>query len=348
MTVGANTCSDQTGPGDCDPFNIEKVNLEGGTFSQGVEGSYWSPWFKDYTADVFENLDNFPHLTSSFAGDQSNGVYATQAVARTNPSRPYVDVPLVLFELKDLIPLIRDAGRELFRGSLTNQVAQTNLFYQFGLAPLVGDTVKMLRFQDQVDRRVKELKRLRSKKGLRRTLSMGSFSETGQADKVYQSVGTYMVGTFYAKSSLDVRAHVRWLPGEDANVLLTPDRFRDLAQSTILGLRSVEASTVWNAIPWTWLIDWFSTAGDFLAAHRNSIPATLEGVHIIRRTTTVWSMGGGAFSDVVIHPVKVTRVTGSRAPSSVALSAQFPFLNGRQLGILASLATAGSNRTRLR
>jgi hypothetical protein len=337
-TVGGAHCADQTGPGDCAPFTVHRVNLEGGRFNQGVEGSYWSPWFKDYLADVFDDLDTFYHL-DGLDGDLPDGEYAARAAARTNPSRPYIDVPIAVLELKDLIPLIRDRGREYFRGNRVNQAAQANLFYQFAIRPMVNDLVNTLGLQTSVDKRVQEIKRLKSKNGLRRTVGLGSYSKTDTVNLVYQSVGTYMVGTFSVKTMVGVRGHCRWLPDVESDHLLTPESMRALARRAVLGL-TVDASTVWELIPWSWLVDWCTNFGDFLSANRNIIPAVLSGVHIMRHTRTEWTMQGGAFDDIVIDGVRLMRESKSRNPSFVSPVAHFPFLNGTQVGILASLTAS--------
>nr|UJQ85543.1 MAG: hypothetical protein 1 [Leviviridae sp.] len=338
MTTGYATCTDITGPGDCAPFSVHKVTLDGGRFSQGIEGSYWSPWFKDYIADVFENLDNFPHLSVDDGGLPDTAL-ATMAAQRSNPSRPYVDVPTMLFELKDWIPLIRDRGREILRGDFVNRAGQTNLMYQFGIAPLVGDVIKAANFHEQAQRRVQEFRRLTSERGLRRTMTLGSYSKTEVRNQVYQSVGTYMVGTFYYTTTITIRGHCRWLPDGNVLSLMAPDEMRQLANSVVRGL-TIDPSTVWELVPWSWLVDWFSNIGSYLAANRNTVPATLSGVHIMRHTRTQVLMPGGSFSDVTIGNVNLIRETKTRAPSFVTPVAHFPFLSGKQVGILASLAVA--------
>lgn len=337
-TVWTGTCDDVTGYGDNAAFTVHKVYVEGGRLNKGVVGDYWSAWFQDYLVDGFDNIAIWDHI-GAFDGDQPNTVFATRAASRTNPSRPYVDVPVAILELKDMIPLIRDHGRELFRGSVSQQLAQSNLFNNFGIRPLVNDLVSIFRFREQVDRRVQEIQRLQSKKGLRRTITMGGFSKTSLSNRTVQSVGVGITVPVAVVSQLTVKAHVRWMPDTDVSGMLTPDRMRALATRSVLGL-TVDPSTVWNLIPWSWLVDWSSTVGDYLSATRNIVPAVVSDLSIIRHTKTTHHVSPSHWSDVKFDGAKVVRETKMRAKSFVTPTAHFPFLNGNQVGILASLAMA--------
>lgn len=341
---GYSNCNDHTGPGDCDPLDIYKVSVSGGKLDKGNIGDYWSSWFRDYQMDVFDNFDNFP-LQQGFDGEMVDTAYAATVASRTNPSRPYIDVPVALFELKDVIPLIRDYGREYFRGTLVNQAAQVNLLHQFGLAPMIGDLVKSFQFTGQVDRRVQELDRLIGNRGLRRTVQLGSFRKSGTMNRVCQSFGgVFISADFQFESSLDIRGHARWLPEPASRSLLVPDSIRGTAARALAGL-TIDPSTVWELVPWSWLVDYVTNLGDVIAANRNLVGATLSGVHIIRHTKTTYTWGEQVSGDIRITPSTVTVERKLRNPSYVTPTAHFPFLNGNQVGILASLSLAGSNRS---
>jgi len=329
----AESCSDQTGFGDCDPLSIEKVSVEGGLINRGVVGDYWNAWFTDYAADVFDNFDNFPHHTS-LPGNLTNEAAATAGAARSNPSRPYVDLPVALFELRELPDLIKSAGSGILR-----RWGSDNLKLQFGINPLIGDLVKLAQFEDAMDRRVKQLEAFRVLRSYRKTMTVGTFSDSGVYGKALQSQGWFAWGDFHANTKQEVRVHCRWSPTMDLSWLAQPTAMRELARRAVLGL-TVDSLTAWNALPWSWLTDWASNAQEFFTATRNLVPAALTGVHVMRHTKTVYEYGGYASSDgwEKIQPAKITRESKTRTPSFVAPVAHFPFLDGRQVGILGSLA----------
>lgn len=325
-----NSCRDVTGPGDNAPLNVGHVDFSGGVLNKPYTG-FFSSHFVDYVCDILDNSSEFDHL--SIPEDNSDSYFATIGAARTNPSRPNVDVPVNIFELRELPELIRSTGNNIIRSA-----ARNNLRYQFGIRPLVGDLVKLLTFHDMVNHRVKELRRLQSR-GLRRTTAVDSFSSVGSLERTIQSDGLVIQGTFSGQTSLDIRVHSRWFPIEGWPYPSSDAAERALASRAVLGL-TVDSSTLWNAIPWSWLIDWCSNAGQYFSATRNIVGAGLGDISVMRHTKTVWTWGGASADDWSCTPIDALRTNKTRATSFVAPSAQFPFLSGNQLGILGSLAVS--------
>lgn len=326
---GNHSCSDVVGSGDNAPLNVFHETVDGGRLNKPNVG-FFSSWFTDYRVDMLDTSNCFDHLP--IVGDIFDVDAATQAAARTNPSRPYVDVVTNALQLGELFTLIRDGGNTFFRN-----IGNNNLMYQFGIRPVVGDLVKMMRFTDQVNRRVGEINRLRSQHGLRRTASIGSYSNSAKVNKFIQTQNFLLREDFDVTTSLSIKAHCRWLPAGDCGVLARPKDARALAQRAVLGLTG-DMSTAWELIPWSWLIDWGTDIGQYFSAHRNIIPATLSDVSVMRHTRTVAEWGGKAQDDWSCSGIRYTRENKTRATSFVAPTAHIPFLNGTQMGIVASLA----------
>jgi len=330
------TCSDQTGPGDCAPLAISGWNHLGGIINRPVAGTFaWK--FQDYVADILLTPANFPHQT--IALPYTNVQLATMAAARTNPSRPYVDVPVSILELGDVVSLLRRSGKQRRFGTKT---AQMNIEYQFGIAPLVSDIVKLLNAQDQINRRVLELERLRTKRGLRRTVDVWNGSVQTVSNKFCQSAGVTISRPFTAYTTITQKVHCRWKPSVDLSYLSVPGSMRALATRAVLGL-TVDFSTAWEMIPWSWLIDWFTDVGTYLKTQRNIVPATLSGVHVMKHTKTDYSCPDyDSGTGIKMTGINFHREDKERQPSFVSPVAHFPFLSGRQVGILASLAVLRS------
>lgn len=329
------SCSDVVGSGDNAPLHVHHVTSDGGVLNKPNTG-FFSSWFDNYVADVLDNLDNFDHL--GIVDDISNVDAATQAAARTNPSRPYVDVPADILQLHELADLVHTRGNAILDGKndITRRVGNENLRIQFGFLPVWRDAVNLFNFHEQVNRRVDEIKRLKQQGGLRRTVGIGSYSNSGTNSLFVQTSNTFIRGDFDVSTTLDIRAHCRWLPDDAQNVLSSPASIRALARRAVTG-GTLDASTVWQIMPWSWLLDWCGTVGQYFAAHRNIIPATLSDVAVMRHTRTSWAWPGAAFDDVTCTPIRVTREDKTRATSFVAPVAHLPFLSANQLGILASL-----------
>jgi len=328
------TCVDEVGPGDCGFFQVDRITGSGGLINNVHKGekSYFRPYADNYVcaAIVAAGKASYPFI-SSYPGEKSSAEYATQLQARTNPSRPYVDIPVQLAEMAELPLLVKKAGDSVIKNH-----ASDFLWLQFGLAPLIRDVQKLVKFADAVHRRMDEINRLKGKTGLRRSIDLDSLTASTSNNIVMNSFMIYVERMCETVGQRNIRGHARWMPDVDFSKI-TQREMVALAKRSLLGV-TWDFSTMWEACPWSWLIDWFSNVGDFLKASRNIIPAHCIGLWLMRHThcdsrTDQWS------SDE--HRLDATHVTKDRKERyyvSTGLTAQFPFLTGSQLGILTSLA----------
>jgi len=311
------------------PLEILNYEEKGGLLNKdGTQGNH--SVFQNYVPAVY-TWGNFPHHSDgSMPGNPSDTQVAVNAASRTNPSRPYVDVPNLVFELGDIAQLLKDSGKNLLKKG-----AHYNLSYQFGIAPIVSDFVKLLNFAEMLQKRMEEIKRLTSDRGLRRTTEHGTYSASGVYTKTLQSQGVFRSGAFFANTKQVVRAHCRWLPSITFQHLAAKD-VEWLVKRAMHGLE-FNLHTVWESLPWTWMIDYFSSVGQYLKTKRNIIPCYLDGVAVMRHTTTQYEFAGYKEADFEFDRSTVLRESKSRKRVVVAAEAHVPFLTANQLGILASL-----------
>lgn len=333
-------CVDDTQPGDNWSFKVTKGTSTGGRCHlagdhDGV-GGYGS--FYNFMAD---GVRGFFIWHQYVPGDKGDIAYSTIAAARTNPSRPNVDVPVEALQLGELTQLIRDVGNNIIR-----KAGNYNLAYQFGIKPVVDDLFKLTQFREYVSQRVKELERLQSGRGLRRTMALGSLdnlrTEGFGAQGLIQSVYRDFYGDqYHYRTQLEIGAHVRWKPNL-TSYPKTNEAMHALAKRAVLGL-TVDLSTWWELMPWSWMIDWGSTCGAFFAAKRNIVQAYPSEISVLRRTRTMYHTDGYTYHvdgyDRVFDSFDSTLETKERNRTDVvAPDAYFPFLTGNQMGIVASLA----------
>ncbi len=323
-------CTDWVRPKDdpkCYPLAVYFWNLEGGLLNKGTTGN--GSRFTNFIPEVYQTQDNFNH-PASFPGEPSVNAVATAAAARTNPSRPYVDVPVFIFELGDIAQILRDSGK-----SIIKKAASSNLKLQFGLIPLFEDFIKLVQFLQMFSKRMQELDALASKRGLRRTTDHGQFSTSGTLTRTIQSQGVLYNGTYSWNSTREIRAHCRWVPTGDFKKLSRGD-LTWLMKRALHGLE-FSGSTVWESLPWSWLVDYCTTIGNYFSAHRNIIPAELQDVFVMRHTKTTFYHPGKSDNGWSFAAATVTRESKWRDKGVVTPTAHFPFLSGNQVGILASL-----------
>lgn len=290
-----------------------------------ISGRIWKNWMLDRCRNPADSM--YGHL---IVPDQpSDALLAADLLARTNPSRPVVDLPIAIYELKDMPGLLRDEGNKLIRG-----LAAGHLANEFAIKPLISDLKGLLNFSDEVAKRQKELEQLSSGR-LRRKRDLWSGSNTsGPVDFIAQSGDgvTVHIGVNFA-TQRRIWGYVVWSPD---NPKLMKGDMRALARKAVLGL-TVDFSTAWNAIPWSWLVDWCSNVGDILVAKRNIIGASPGPVQLMTQTTTT-AIAKQLPDTGFVTPGGWTEVSKKRRTVvNVPVDVQLPILNFRQLSILGSI-----------
>lgn len=174
---------------------------------------------------------------------------------------------------------------------------------------------------------------------MRKTIDLGQYTASEDYFSTLQSLGTYVSTTIHATTTVSCRVHCRWAPTERCGVPPPPSTINAWARRAVNGY-TIDASTLWEITPWSWLIDWFGNVGEYLKAQRNIIPAQLIGVHPMRHTITHSTFDSQDFSDGSLSSGEIFRESKQRVTSFVAPVAHFPFLDGGQMGILGALAAA--------
>nr|UJQ85842.1 MAG: putative maturation protein [Leviviridae sp.] len=300
----------------------------------------------EYRNYIPSGHDLLAHMSVSIP---SIGARATTLRARTNPSREEVSIPNFIYELKDLPGMIRNLRNlgPLLRNmkhrnsAALSGIASQHLGFEFGWKPLLSDIANLLQFNAQVDRRIQELNRLYSRGGLKRRLNLFD----GSASDVSNVVADSSLGTFIrVRKSRVTRVRswgtIRWLPTAVPKDIGRQDLGR-VARKLVHGIqhRGVDAVQAWNALPFSWLADWFGNFGEYLEAHRNVIPAAPSGpcnIMTLSETYVLWERTDLITQIEGATGMRVLR-TKSRAQSSGTLSVHLPFATARQLGILSAL-----------
>jgi len=357
-TAGFSSCEDVTGDGDCYGFRVVSLSIEGGHLNKTSYG-YYDSEFNNYVVDAIRTNLTGDHI-GGISGIPSDVDASTMAAARTNPSRPYVDVPAnildigtsptrILRDWKDLrrrhgLPDVvgSPSGREIFQGS-----GEAWLNYQFMIKPIVSDIVRLSQFTRIVNDRIEEINRLFGATGLRRTVTIAEGSRSELISFIAQSAGIYIGYNAIATEAVRLRVHCRWIPnGDYVGHTPSPEIVRAWAARSALGL-TVDASTLWEITPWSWLVDWFTSTGDYLSATRNIVPAVLMGVYPMTHTITDWHCPGypitawwdSTLQTGYLESARLKKRTKTRRSSFISpFAARLPFLSGQQMSIAAAIA----------
>lgn len=255
-------------------------------------------------------------------------------------------------KLKFLLSDLKKLGQD-FRPRNAREFANHQLAVQMGWQPLISDIRKMMDFHSKVDKRILALDALLNNGGLHRTVGKGRpASKTRKAITPMWSDVVTTQNTLTIESGLglliQVRADkitrtekwgsVRWIPTNPPSTRYSNQDLTRLARSLVFGL-NLNTKAIWDAIPWTWLIDWFTNAGDYLDATNNQVPCVPSLPCVMTHTehTESWTRIDG---NKTIDGGSGTRryEQKHRSINAASLSASIPFLSGRQLSILGALA----------
>jgi hypothetical protein len=116
-----------------------------------------------------------------------------------------------------------------------------------------------------------------------------------------------------------------------------------LAVRLVYGL-DISFASLWEAMPWTWLIDWFSNVGDIINANRNTMPVSHEDSCLMYTTTTrivnvewVYRIPACTYT-VRPAPFRYERKTRTVLPNVAMPEFAVDIIDQRRASILSSLA----------
>jgi hypothetical protein len=183
------------------------------------------------------------------------------------PDKPDMNGLNAIYELKDVPDMLRQA----FTAKGLDGIEDYYLALKFGWEALLGDVRNFVLTHINAQERLKQLLRDEGKPVRRKlTLSNSGQQVNSQSEGTGNVLGPSFVTYFYRKDGIySIRnstsdtiwgsARFRyWLPGGPRDVQWT-----NALKAKIFGFKPTPA-TVYRAIPWTWLIDWFVNLGDMI------------------------------------------------------------------------------------
>lgn len=232
-----------------------------------------------------------------------------------------------------------------------------NLWWRFGLAPLLSDLASMGQFLDAIRRRLNALLRMRDKGTYRKHVRLGSGEAFLPAvHNVPFETATCGLSGYYQ----DVWRWKRWVSIQwtlDSGFKVPKDflGLLTLAHKSLYGMSLTGlAEAAWELTPWSWLVDWFAHLDDLLKSllpgvipcHVKSacFMQTTRASRFCRITSRVpdWltlKYVGGQYGSLVIRK---RRVPVSGLLASLPALPSVPVFTSGQWGILGSLiATKG-------
>jgi hypothetical protein len=275
----------------------------------------------------------------------SDNALAQMAVANMNPNRPDADIGVSIAELRELPGLLRD-GTDILAHlpGPRRHSAKANIIAQFGIRPIISDLVKLFDFVNVVDRREKYLCELSSGfKRIKRKITEESWDAVAPDQPAWPAVADNLTTTNKCRISCHATRTYWYTARAKLICPLTERDIKSLSAAIAYGVNTITAKQLWELVPWSWLIDWFSTTGDILAAFRGGLKWKWEGLNIMHSTTYYMTMFFPnirlGFTPSPMNPNSKAVVKYRRQPSlSIYPEWRIPYLGFAQVSILLSLA----------
>lgn len=317
-----------------DPLRLNGANVIEGNYRTDLNN--WNPTNRSSVAYC-------PNGTLSIDWAQLK----TKALALMNPSKPTVDLPVFIFEFKDFPRMLQQLGRVLQKKVKPSDVAGGYIAYSFGWAPLISDATKLFGLSKLINDRLRYLQSLEAGRRSKRRLG-------GQGPTV-TSQGTYTLPGWGATPWLSANwqiteKHTYWATGKVKLLGKLPSGYEEkrwLAARAALGL-NLSAASLWEALPWSWLIDYFSNIGDILDSQRGFIPHQVTQLCVMATTEVENKLSGmKPYQGITASGGTLKRVYKQRGVY-IAPTASFSFdtlLSTHQQGILLSLVSSRALRS---
>ncbi len=321
-------------------LTIQEVdNSSYGTISG--KKSIWTFYNRPYSSSpVSSNLSIFTDL------EGTDAELVSQLLADTNPFRAEVSVPILVAELAEAASLLKIDAKNLATAS-----GSTYLTAKFGYETLISDIRKLASITETIESRVKEFNSLVQKGGLRRSkkLSGGGTTVTAYNVPVHTAYTTSVYANRSTLYQTKVWGSVRWRPKRKELLAVEKLQLYNEAVRQVLDIEQLDGATIWESIPFSWLVDYFTTIGNTLKAIEGSDLVEPYDICIMRQRTitstytpTSSPVGVTATKGVGIRRYKLRKTFSSS--TSELLGFGFLLSGGQALTILALLAVLRGRR----
>jgi len=272
--------------------------------------------------------------------------WQTKALANLNPYSPKVNLPLFIYELKDIPGMLKGAGdwlkriykdpniRRNWRNYVGVDATSLWLSLSLGWEPLVSDLRSMFGLAKSIENRKRYLASLEAGSHVHRKLHSGITSE-------YTDAALYGGDGYSARVKHFITEDI-WFSANAKlkDPILGNAELQELSEKTVTGLLS-EPWVVWDYLPWSWLADYFLNVGDFIEA-----TAGLQHLEVTRLNLMAKRVHRSILEPVLVAPT--ISASYSELRSSEKLRVPFghpapsfaftPFLTGKQMSIIGALA----------
>jgi hypothetical protein len=322
------------------------------TSTGGVDYFYRGRIFAKQHA-AFNPILPAPPLSSTLLG------YGVKGWNRYKPTSRNGSLAQAILELKDIPHMLEQSNLSRVLKDRTKNVAQKAgsqfLNYQFGWVPLLSDIRDLIKNAVNAQKRIDQLARDNGKWVRRRgtieqtdsttsSVTTGAFSSPTMVSPLYW--GGVKSETQYRTQSARTRYWFSamfkyWIQPVGVGRL---DRFLQAEHvNAILYGTDLSPSLVYELIPWSWLVDWFSSSGDAIANYFEDSADNLVAKYAYVMGHTInsdeYRIVGRTINGVTYYTTQeyITETMSRVAAYPYGFFAIEPSLTLKQTGILGAL-----------
>lgn len=293
VTRDVSTCSDETHKypyTESDPLEINRVNRQ--QFKR-VNGA-----FKNSITDIKVTNDMTEYVRGAAFGHHTIpdmpplAADALKVLAFSNPNRGQSGIGQDLVDLNSIIP----KGLYATGKGILDKSADANLWAQFGILPLIEDVKAVFEYRRRVNQRIKEFNSLFLKGGLRRRINLGHYTMQTEDPSVALNGNVYSCTARVVHTTRAERwGVVRWT-ADGWSLFDLRDQELEAEVTRILYGLDIDPVNLWELIPWTWLISWFSNVHLLQVANKGNFKVKASEISIMTHTESTYDF----------HPVSIS------------------------------------------
>jgi len=244
---------------------------------------YAGTWWPAFRGHGFEStVTSTDDSHAPFKNRLTNTEYATMALAKTNPFRSEASIPVMAWELMECATMFN----VVFKTAL-QLGSSLYVNYRFGWLALISDLKTFAGVTQAIEDRMKEFHSLFfDYGGLKRRVHLGGDStETTQ-----QYAGTFSEATIPGAAVIQTKskiwASVRWVPTQEGLKNFEKLTSWNNAMRQVFDLEALDAETLWQIVPFSWLVDYFTDISSFLIADGGRAYCKPSEICIMQRDIT--------------------------------------------------------------
>jgi len=328
------------------PFSSRKATVTYNDFV-GKAGSYRENYRGIYQT-IYDGLYRMPspaNPTLPLSNVAECESYGAQAWSRFKPAKPDVSLSIAIAELKD-VPSLMFKRLNKFRNYGNNYLA-----VEFGWKPFLSDIRRWLNSIKEVDRRVAQLSRDNGRR-IRRGGKLFSNEETNTAVETIVRFQPSNYCQFISGSLSTTTKSSCWFKGSFRYYIpgLNSGKWGKFKAIRHIWDLEIGPEQVYELIPYSWLVDWFSNLGDVVGNYASSFEdnlvadyayVMLHNVQSLTRTNVfnrIWTENNvSSFLKTTVSSTLDSDTKSRVAANPFGFSWDFSGITARQAAILAAL-----------